>query len=76
VTGLGSLVRRRCAVAAEGVIGWNLQSTYFQRRLGLTTLTATTAAGKQRYAVEDVDPYEAIRFADSTVPGLLTEFLA
>lgn len=76
VTGRGSLVRRRCAVIAEGVIGWNLRSTYFQRRLGLTTLTATTAAGKQRYAVEDVDPREAIRFADSTVPGLLTEFLA
>jgi putative membrane protein len=76
VTGLGSLVRRRCAVVAEGVIGWNVQSTYFQRRLGLVTLTATTAAGKQRYAVEDVGPEEAIRFADSTVPGLLTEFLA
>lgn len=76
VTGLGSLVRRRSAVVAEGVIGWNLHSTYFQRRLGLTTLTATTAAGKQHYAVEDVDPDEAIRFADTTVPGLLTEFLA
>src|SRR6185437_14296915 len=69
VTGLGSLVRRRCAVVAEGIIGWNLRSTYFQRRLGLTTLTATTAAGKQRYRIEDVAPDEAIRFADTTVPG-------
>ncbi|MGH8962080.1 MAG: PH domain-containing protein [Jatrophihabitantaceae bacterium] len=76
VSALGSLVRRRCAVVADGVIGWNLRSSYFQRRLGLTTLTATTAAGKQHYAVEDVAPAEAIRFADTTVPGLLTEFLA
>ncbi|MEO8889631.1 MAG: PH domain-containing protein, partial [Jatrophihabitantaceae bacterium] len=75
VTGRGSLVRRRCAVVADGVIGWNLRSSYFQRRLGLVTLTATTAAGKQRYAVQDVAPDEAIRFADTTVPGLLAEFL-
>lgn len=76
VTSLGSFVRRRSAVAAEGVIGWNVRSTYFQRRLGLVTLTATTAAGRQRYAVEDLGPDEAVRFADTTVPGLLTEFLA
>jgi putative membrane protein len=75
VTRLGSLVRRRSAIATDGVIGWNLRSTYFQRRLGLTTLTATTAAGHQHYAIEDVAPDEAIRFADSAVPGLLAEFL-
>jgi putative membrane protein len=72
----GSLVRRRTALATAGVIGWNLRSTFFQRRLGLTTLVATTAAGRQQYYVADVDSAEAVRFADECVPGLLTEFRA
>jgi putative membrane protein len=75
VTRFGSVVRRRCAVDATGVIGWNLRSSFFQRRMGLTTLVATTAAGRQRYVIEDVAGWEAVRFADSAKPGLLTEFL-
>lgn len=76
VTRFGSLVRRRSALAVDGIIGWNLRSSWFQRRLGLATLTATTAAGKQRYPVQDVAAQEAVRFADECVPGLLTQFLA
>jgi putative membrane protein len=76
VTRFGSLVRRRSALGVDGIIGWNLRSSWFQRRLGLATLTATTAAGKQRYPVQDVAAQEAVRFADECVPGLLTQFLA
>ena len=76
VTRFGSLVRRRSALAVDGIIGWNVRSSWFQRRLGLATLTATTAAGKQRYVVQDVAAQEAVRFADECVPGLLTQFLA
>jgi putative membrane protein len=72
----GSIVRRRTALAADGVIGWNLRSTLFQRRAGLTTLVATTAAGRQRCSVVDVGSAEAVRFADACTPGLLSEFLA
>jgi putative membrane protein len=75
VTSFGSLVRRRCVIEVDGVIGWNVRATFFQRRLGLATLTATTAAGRQRYAISDVAGAEALRFADA-VPGLLREFLA
>lgn len=71
----GSIVRRRTALAADGVIGWNLRSTFFQRRVGLTTLVATTAAGRQRSYVADVGSAEAVRFADACTPGLLSEFL-
>jgi putative membrane protein len=71
----GSLVRRRYALAREGIIGWNLEQSFFQRRAGLSTLTATTAAGHQRYAVPDVDLQEALRLADEATPGLLTPFL-
>lgn len=75
VTGRGSLVRRRWALASEGIIGWNLERSFFQRRARLATLVATTAAGRQSYAVQDVGLEQALRLADAAVPGLLTPFL-
>jgi putative membrane protein len=71
----GSLVRRRTALAAEGIIGFNLERSFFQRRAGLATLTATTAAGHQRYEVLDVETGEALRLAQELVPGLAEPFL-
>lgn len=75
VTSFGSIVRRRCVLDTDGVIGWNIRASYFQRRMGLASLVATTAAGRQGYHVADVSSAEALRFADAAVPGLLTEFL-
>jgi putative membrane protein len=75
VTRGGSLVRRRHVLAAEGIIGWNFGRTLFQRRAGLATLTATTAAGRQRYDVQDVELGEAVAVADALRPGLLEPFL-
>jgi putative membrane protein len=72
----GSLVRRRNVLACEGIIGWNLRQSFFQRRAGLVTLTATTAAGRQAYQVQDVDAGEALRVAGEALPQLLTPFLA
>jgi putative membrane protein len=62
-------------LAREGIIGVNLSRSFFQRRAGLVTLTATTAAGDQRYAVLDVTPDEALRVAEASVPGLLAPFI-
>jgi putative membrane protein len=70
----GSLVRRRSALSCDGIIGWNLQRSFFQRRAGLATLVATTAAGRQRIDVQDVPLAEALRVADEALPGLLTPF--
>ena len=47
-----SPARAACTAGArcsrpDAVIGWNLRSTWFQRRAGLTTLVATTAGGRQ-----------------------------
>jgi putative membrane protein len=75
VTRAGSLVRQRHVLAADGIIGWNFERTLFQRRAGLTTLTATTAAGRQRYEVQDVELSEALRVAEALRPGLLDPFL-
>jgi putative membrane protein len=71
----GSIVRRRYMLHRDGVIGWNEHQSFFQRRSGLVTLAATTAAGKQSYEILDVDQARAIAFADRVTPGLLTPFL-
>jgi putative membrane protein len=71
----GSLVRRRCMLDGDGIIGWNLHRSFFQRRAGLATLVATTAAGRQQYRVQDVELGEALLTAEAAVPGLLAPFL-
>jgi putative membrane protein len=71
----GSLLRRRHVLDSDGVIGWNVGQTFFQRRAGLATLTATTAAGRQRYDVQDVELGEALSVADALLPGLLDQFV-
>ena len=76
VTRYGTIVRRRSALHTDGVIGWNIRRSYFQRRVGLTSLTATTAAGRQQYKITDISDTEAVAFANTTVPTLLTQFLA
>jgi predicted dehydrogenase len=53
----GSLNRKRVALATDGIIGWNIRRSYFQRRAGLATLIATTAAGRHRYEIPDL-PFE------------------
>ncbi|MFC0862894.1 PH domain-containing protein [Sphaerimonospora cavernae] len=75
VTRWGSLVRRRVMLERDGIIGWNVQRSFFQRRAGLVTLTATTAAGRQGYHVLDVDLAEALRLAAEGSPGLLDPFI-
>ena len=72
----GSLVRRRYMLRTDAVIGWNMTTSLFQRRAGLSTLVATTAGGRQRYPILDVPDAEAIRVARTAVPGLLEQFLA
>jgi putative membrane protein len=72
----GSLVRRRAMLSRDGIIGLNLRRSFFQRRAGLVTLTATTAAGRQAYAVPDVADPEALRVCEAAMPGLLAPFLA
>jgi putative membrane protein len=75
ISRFGSLVRRRVIVDAEGIIGWNFRQTFFQRRAGLVTLAATTAAGRQRYPLTDITPAASVDIARAVTPGLLDEFL-
>jgi putative membrane protein len=71
----GSLDRRREALRTPSVIGWNLRATWFQRRVGLTDLVATTAGGRQQVEVIDLDEVTATALAGAATPGLLEPFL-
>jgi len=67
----GSLERRRDCVAAAGVIGWTVRQTFFQRRAGVATLVAATAAGVKGYRVLDVPAEVAWSVAASASPWLV-----
>jgi putative membrane protein len=74
VTRNGSLVRRTVALQRPGVIGWTVRQTIFQRRAGLVSLEAVTAAGHGGYTVTDVAAADAVELADAAVPDLLAPF--
>jgi putative membrane protein len=50
----GSLERRLDCIACAGIIGWTVRQSLLQRRAGVATLIAATAAGRKRYHVIDV----------------------
>lgn len=54
IVGSGSLDRERTCLEAPGIIGWTVRQTFWQRRAGLATVGAATAAGKQSYLIRDV----------------------
>ncbi|MGQ0575523.1 MAG: PH domain-containing protein [Pseudonocardia sp.] len=70
----GSLRRRTVALQRAGVIGWTVRQSVFQRRSGLATLEAVTAAGEGGYAIPDMAAADAVDLADEAVPGLLAPF--
>ncbi|MGH3783023.1 MAG: PH domain-containing protein [Pseudonocardiaceae bacterium] len=75
VTRHGAGVRGTVALQRTGVIGWTVSQSFFQRRAGLVTVTATTAAGNGGYSVIDVETAEGLAVAERAVPGLLEPFV-
>jgi putative membrane protein len=64
----GSLERRRDCIAAAGIIGWTVRQTLLQRRAGVATLIAATAAGVKSYQVLDVPAELAWTIAGTASP--------
>lgn len=64
----GSLERRRDCIAGPGIIGWTVRQTFFQRRAGVATLIAATAAGAKAYRVVDVPADAAWSIAAAASP--------
>jgi putative membrane protein len=75
VTRTGTLARRRSIISTDAIIGWRVHQTWFQRRQGLITLTAPTAAGQQHYSVRDVPVAEGVALAAAATGQLLQPFL-
>lgn len=71
----GSIRRTTVALDRPGIIGWRVRQSLFQRRVGVLTVTATTAAGRGRYSMVDVATGPGLAVAEEAVPGLLTPFL-
>jgi putative membrane protein len=75
VTRHGAGVRTTVALQRSGVIGWTVSQSLFQRRLGLVTVAATTAAGHGRYAIIDVITSDGLAVAQQATPELLDPFV-
>ncbi|MEV3964081.1 PH domain-containing protein [Nocardia sp. NPDC050193] len=65
----GSLDRERTCLEAPGIIGWTVRRTFWQRRAGLATLGAATAAGKKLYLVHDIPMDRAWAVLDGVISG-------
>ncbi|MGP3954881.1 PH domain-containing protein [Nonomuraea sp. 3N208] len=75
ITRNGATVRRTVALDRTGISGWTITESFFQRRHGLLTVSATTAAGDGHYDVVDVGRGDGLELAGHAVPGLLEPFL-
>lgn len=64
----GSVDRRRDCIAADGIIGWTVRQSFFQRRAGVATLVAATAAGVKHYQVIDVPAHRSWSIAATASP--------
>ncbi|MBF6355323.1 PH domain-containing protein [Nocardia higoensis] len=71
ITRSGSLDRDRDCLEAPGIIGWTVRQTFWQRRSGIATVVAATAAGKKSYRIVDVPLERAWEIIEDATPGAL-----
>ncbi len=69
ITRSGSLAREQDHLAADGIIGWTVRQSFFQRRTGVATVIAATPAGKGAYAVVDLPVEQTWGLIESVTPG-------
>ncbi len=69
VTRNGSVDRERVSLDADGIIGWTVRQSFFQRRAGLATVVAATPAGAGHYEVIDIPQDQAWSLIDAVTPG-------
>ncbi len=75
MSGHGTLGRRREVLERAGVIGWVIRQSYFQRRVGLATLVATTAAGSESVRIHDIPLDQAVAMARQATPEAFAQFV-
>ncbi|MEJ8281273.1 PH domain-containing protein [Pseudonocardia spirodelae] len=69
----GSLLRTTTALRRDGVIGWRVRQSLFQRRAGVLTLEATTAAGGGAVQVLDLSPADAVALMAAVTPEAVAD---
>lgn len=74
VTRSGTFGRSRAALERDGIIGWVERETFFQRRAGLVSMVATTAAGAKGYVVHDCSGQQALAVMAEINPALIAQF--
>lgn len=65
VSRLGGFSRRTTALQRNGIVGWRVRQSLFQRRAGVVTLEAVTAAGEGGYEILDIAPATAAGLIDA-----------
>jgi putative membrane protein len=71
----GTLTAARTALEVDGIVGWRVHRSLWDRRIGLAQLVATTAAGHEQVVVRDVPLGEAVAVAAAATPRMLAGFL-
>lgn len=71
----GLMNRSTDALQRDAVSTIEIKESIFQRRLGLQTVTAMSAAGYGSYAALDIARDHSLEFATQAAPGILDEFL-
>ncbi|WP_130796176.1 PH domain-containing protein [Streptomyces otsuchiensis] len=72
----GAVSRATSALQLRAVSGVRVRQSLFQRRLGLATVSLSTAAGLGGYQAVDLAAEEAAEFADRALPGGIAAFRA
>ncbi|WP_420112493.1 PH domain-containing protein, partial [Pseudactinotalea sp.] len=71
----GVVSRSTSALRRDAVSTIAVRQSILQRRLGLSTVAAMTAAGWSAYEAPDVAAADSLALADAAAPGLLDEFV-
>ncbi len=61
----GSIVRQTTVLERRAVVGWKVRQSFFQRRAGVSTVTALVGAGLGAYSALDADSADALDLAAS-----------
>ncbi len=75
MSGHGTLGVTREVLERSGVIGWVIRQSFFQRRRGLATLVATTAAGSESVEILDIPLPLAMALAREATPEAFESFV-
>ncbi|MEU6136929.1 PH domain-containing protein [Nocardioides sp. NPDC047086] len=71
----GSYTAVRTALQTDGIIGWRVRQTFFDRRIGLAQVTAMTAAGQEHVDIPDVPLETAVALTAAATPRTVSEFV-